>query len=95
MNVFPSAIRDVVVTGFKEALTGYIQVVKDSAAQVRFDKPIPVDIEMLPSVQDKVKLKRDIENKVRETLVVKIDANLVPPETIQRTAYKTPLVRVK
>jgi len=95
MNVFPSAIRDVVVTGFKEALTGYIQVVKDSAAQVRFDKPIPVDIEIFPSVQDKARLKRDIENKVRETLVVKIDANLVPPETIQRTAYKTPLVRVK
>jgi hypothetical protein len=32
---------------------------------------------------------------VRENLVVKIDANLVPPETIRRTAYKTPLVRVK
>jgi len=95
MNVFPSAIRDVVVTGFKDSLTGYIQVVKDSASQVRFDNPIPVDIEVLPSVQDKARLKRDIENKVREILVVKIEANLVPPETIQRTVYKTPLVRVK
>jgi phenylacetate-coenzyme A ligase PaaK-like adenylate-forming protein len=95
MNVFPSAIRDVVVTGFKDSLTGYIQVVKDSASQVRFDNPIPVDIEVLPSVQDKARLKRDIENKIREILVVKIEANLVPPETIQRTVYKTPLVRVK
>jgi phenylacetate-CoA ligase/benzoylacetate-CoA ligase len=95
MNVFPSAIRDVVVKGFEEFLTGYIQVVKDTAMQVRFDDPIPVDIEVLPSVQDKAKLKRDIENKVRELLVVKIEANLVPPETIERTAYKTPLVRVK
>jgi phenylacetate-CoA ligase/benzoylacetate-CoA ligase len=95
MNVFPSAIRDVVVKGFEEFLTGYIQVVKDTAMQVRFDDAIPVDIEVLPSVQDKAKLKRDIENKVRELLVVKIEANLVPPETIERTAYKTPLVRVK
>ncbi|WP_051184388.1 phenylacetate--CoA ligase family protein [Desulfatiglans anilini] len=95
MNVFPSAIRDVVVTSFKDALTGYLQVVKDSAAQVRFDKPIPVDIEVLPSVEDKVRLKKDIENKVREILVVKIEANLVPPETIPRTVYKTPLVRVR
>jgi phenylacetate-CoA ligase/benzoylacetate-CoA ligase len=95
MNVFPSAIRDVVVKGFEEFLTGYIQVVKDTATQVRFDDPIPVDIEVLLSVRDKAKLKRDIEGKVRELLVVKIDANLVPPETIKRTAYKTPLVRVK
>ncbi|VBB47589.1 Coenzyme F390 synthetase [uncultured Desulfatiglans sp.] len=95
MNVFPSAIRDVVVTSFKDVLTGYLQVVKDSAAQVRFDKPIPVDIEVLPSVEDKARLKKDIENKVREILVVKIEANLVPPETIQRTVYKTPLVRVR
>ena len=95
MNVFPSAIRDVVVTGFGEHLTGYIQVVKDTATQVRFDDAIPVDIEVLPSVQDMKKLKRDIENKVRELLVVRIEANLVPPETIERTPYKTPLVRVK
>jgi phenylacetate-coenzyme A ligase PaaK-like adenylate-forming protein len=95
MNVFPSAIRDVIVKGFEESLTGYIQVVKDTAAQVRFDSAIPVDIEVLPSIQDKTKLKRDIENKVRELLVVKIEANLVPPETIERTAYKTPLVRVR
>jgi len=95
MNVFPSAIRDVVVKGFEEFLTGYIQVVKDTATQVRFDDPIPVDIEVLLSVQDKAKVKRDIEGKVRELLVVKIEANLVPPETIKRTAYKTPLVRVK
>ena len=95
MNVFPSAIRDVVVKGFEEFLTGYIQVVKDTATQVRFDDPIPVDIEVLPSVQDKAKLKRDIESKVRELLVVKIEANLVPPETIERTAYKTPLMRVR
>ena len=95
MNVFPSAIRDVIVNGFEHFLTGYIQVVKDTENQVRFDNPIPVDIEALPSVQDKAKLKHDIETRVRDILVVKINANLVPPETIKRTAYKTPLVRIR
>lgn len=95
MNVFPSAIRDVIVKGFENFLTGTIQVVKDTPLQVRFDNPIPVDIEILPSVTDQAGLKRAIEAKVRELLVVKIEANLVPPESIERTVYKTPLVRVK
>lgn len=95
MNVFPSAIRDVIVKSFEKELTGYVQVVKESKNQVRFDYPIPVDIEVLPTVKDLDRLKREIENKVRELLTVRIEANLVPPETIERTAYKTPLVRVK
>jgi len=95
MNVFPSAIRDVIVKSFGKKVTGYIQVVKESEKQVRFDSPIPVDIEVIPSVKDLEQLKRDIENKVRELLRVRIRANLVPPETIERTVYKTPLVRVK
>ncbi|MCX5803804.1 MAG: phenylacetate--CoA ligase family protein [Proteobacteria bacterium] len=95
MNVFPSAIRDVVVKHFELQLTGYIQVVKDFAGQVRFDSPIPVDIEVESSEHDPKKLKWDIEDKVRELLTVRIEANLVPSGTIERTAYKTPLVRVK
>lgn len=95
MNVFPSAIRDVVVRWFENDVTGYLQVVKDEVDQVRFDSAIPVDIEVEPGVKDRMKLKREIENKVREMLVVKIDANLVPPETIERTPYKTPLTRVR
>jgi phenylacetate-coenzyme A ligase PaaK-like adenylate-forming protein len=95
MNVFPSAIRDVILKHFESSLTGYIQVVKDYAGQVRFDSPIPVDIELGPSPQDTLNLKRDIENTIRDLLTVKIEANLVPQGTIERTVYKTPLVRVK
>ncbi len=95
MNVFPSAIRDVIVKNYEPYITGYIQIVKENDKQVRFSNPIPVDIEVLPIVKDKAKLKKDIENKVRELLIVKIEANLVPPESIERTAYKTPLIRVK
>jgi phenylacetate-CoA ligase/benzoylacetate-CoA ligase len=94
MNVFPSAIRDVVQKHFEPYVTGYIQVVKDYGLQVRFDDPIPVDIEAKETV-DTQKLKREIENKVRDLLTIRIDANIVKPGAIARTSYKTPLIRVR
>ncbi len=95
MNVFPSAIRDVVLNHFESQVTGYLQVVKDHAAQTRFDSPIPVDIEIKPAVTNPAKLKKEIEDKIRDVLTVRVAANLAPPETIERTVYKTPLVRVQ
>jgi phenylacetate-coenzyme A ligase PaaK-like adenylate-forming protein len=95
MNVFPAAIRDVIMTHFGSVATGYIQVVKDSAGQVKFDNPIPVDIEVKPAGQDLQKLKHEIEDKIRDLLTVRIEANLVPPESIERTPYKTALTRVR
>jgi phenylacetate-coenzyme A ligase PaaK-like adenylate-forming protein len=95
MNVFPSAIRDVILNHFEPHVTGYVQVVKDYAAQTRFDSPIPVDVEVKSSDADPAKLKRAIENKIRDVLTVRAAVSLVPPETIERTVYKTPLVRVK
>ncbi len=95
MNVFPSAIRDVIVRHFGPFTTGFIQVVKDNAEQVRFDDPIPVDVEASESSVDAQELKRDIENKVRELLMIRIDATLVKPGAIGSTVYKTPLVRVR
>lgn len=95
MNVFPSAIRDVILKHFEPFTTGYVQVVKEVAHQVRFDDPIPVDVEIKVSDIDPQKLKREIENKVRELLTIRINATLVAPGSIERTVYKTPLVRVR
>ena len=95
MNVFPAAIRDVVMTHFGSESTGYIQIVKDSPGQVKFENSIPVDVEVKPGVEDHQRLKREIEDKVRNLLTVKIDANLVHPESIERTPYKTQLTRVR
>ncbi|MFH0957380.1 MAG: phenylacetate--CoA ligase family protein [Pseudomonadota bacterium] len=96
MNVFPSAIRDIIVRNFESFTTGYVQVVKDKAEQVRFDDPIPVDVEADRSSVDAQKLKRDIENKVRELLTIRINVTLVEPGAIGKTVvYKTPLVRVR
>ena len=94
MNVYPSAIRDVVLKHFEKYLTGQLQVVKDHPEQVRFDNAIPVDIEILPE-HEQANLKQQIEKVVRDTLNIRIDANLVPPNTIQRTQYKSPLIRVR
>ncbi|MGB9885992.1 MAG: phenylacetate--CoA ligase family protein [Moorellales bacterium] len=95
MNVFPSAIRDVILTHFADAVTGYIQIVKDYPGQVRFDNPIPVDVEVKSLAQDLAALKRSVEDKVRDLLNVRIEATLVAPNTLPRTQYKTALVRVK
>lgn len=95
MNVYPSAIRDVVLKHFEKYLTGQMQVVKDHPEQVRFDTAIPMDIECLSPEQEQAKLKQQIEKIVRDILNIRINANLVPPNTIQRTQYKSPLIRVK
>lgn len=95
MNVFPSAIRDVIMTYFGSVSTGYIQIVKDSPAQVRFDNPIPVDVEVKHGIEDLQKLKSDIEDKIRDLLTVRIEVKLVPAESIERTPYKTALIRVR
>lgn len=95
MNVFPSAIRDVILSHFGTRLTGYLQIVKDHPQQVRFDTPIPVEVEVKSPGQDLTGLEAEIEAKVREFLNVRVKVYLVVPNTIERTVYKTPLVRVR
>lgn len=95
MNVFPSAIRDVIQKYFQSSTNGYMQVVKEYFSQVRFDDPIPVDVEVISLEQDLPRLKREIEGRVRDLLNVRVEVNLVAPDTLKRSQYKTPLVRVR
>ncbi|MCR4419201.1 MAG: phenylacetate--CoA ligase family protein [Clostridia bacterium] len=95
MNVFPSAIRDVLLTYFGESLTGYLQIVKDYPEQVRFDTPIPVDVEVKSLELDLAGLKRNMEQRVRDSLNVRIEVNPVAPGSLERSEYKTRLVRVR
>ena len=50
MNVFPSAIRDVVMRGFQDAVEPYLRIWKDRPDQVRYDAPTPVDVEASPGL---------------------------------------------
>lgn len=46
MNVYPSAIHEVVLEAASTALSGTMRIRKDSIAQVRFDTDIPLEVEL-------------------------------------------------
>jgi phenylacetate-CoA ligase/benzoylacetate-CoA ligase len=97
MNVFPSAIRDVVLERFASVVEPYVRIWKDHARQVRFDDPIPVDVEASRELdaQRYDDIARGIEHELRSRLQIRTAVTLVEPETLPRTAYKTPLVHVR
>ena len=97
MNVFPSAIRDVILSRFAKYVEPYMRIWKDYAGQVRFDDPIPVEIEHQAGVDSALltTVGREIEAEVRLRLQVRIAACLVRPGTIPRSAYKSALVQVR
>jgi phenylacetate-coenzyme A ligase PaaK-like adenylate-forming protein len=97
MNVYPSAIRDVVLSRFSDAVAPYMRIWKERKEQVRFDSPIPLEIERrlelpasrLPSISGA------IEVEMRRRLQIRVEVTIVEPRTIPRTAYKTALVQVR
>jgi phenylacetate-CoA ligase/benzoylacetate-CoA ligase len=97
MNVFPSAIRDVVMQRFPGAVEPYLRIWKDRADQVRYDTPIPVDVEASPGLaggryED---VAHAIDRELRARLQIRADVTILAPETLPRTAYKTPLLHVR
>jgi len=97
MNVFPSAIRDVVVRGFPGAVEPYLRIWKDHADQVRYDTPIPVDVEAAPGLAAGryQEMARAVERELRARLQIRADVTLLDPGTLPRTTYKTPLLHVR
>jgi phenylacetate-coenzyme A ligase PaaK-like adenylate-forming protein len=97
MNVFPSAVRDVVLQRFPGAVEPYLRIWKDHADQVRYDTPIPVDVEAAPGlpVDRYPKVARAIERELRVRLQIRADVTILDPETLPRTTYKTPLLHVR
>jgi phenylacetate-CoA ligase/benzoylacetate-CoA ligase len=97
MNVFPSAIRDVVMRRFHGTVEPYLRIWKDQADQVRYDVPIPVDVEashgLVAERYDAVA--RAIEGELRGQLQIRAAVTVLAPETLPRTAYKTPLLHVR
>jgi len=97
MNVFPSAIRDVVVRRFPDAVEPYLRIWKDRADQVRYDAPIPVDVEASPRLATGryEEVARAVERELRARLQIRADVTLLDPGTLPRTTYKTPLLHVR
>jgi phenylacetate-coenzyme A ligase PaaK-like adenylate-forming protein len=97
MNVFPSAIRDVVLREFGRSLTGAMRIRKSHPGQVRFDEAIPLEVEVGDGLEPAVvtDLRTGIAEAVRRQLRVRVDVEPVATGTIPVGAYKNPLTYVR
>ena len=89
VNVFPSAIREVVNT-FAPAVTGVIAI-RPSRKGFRQDPPLHVVVEMA-GAGDAGALADRIKGAIRATLLVTTEIATVPPGTLPRSEYKSKLV---
>jgi phenylacetate-CoA ligase/benzoylacetate-CoA ligase len=97
MNVFPTAIRDLVVQGLAGRCEPAVRIWREAASQVRFEDPIAVDIEAAPSLPPAqyVTVAREAEALVRAQLQVRIVATVLPPGTLPRGVYKNALLATR
>jgi phenylacetate-CoA ligase len=90
VNVFPSAVREV-VSAFEPAVSGNI-LVEPRDQGVKQDPPLPVTVELARGAAADPDLAAAIGSRLREVLVVRMDVELVPFGSLQRSEYKSRLV---
>ncbi len=90
VNVFPSAIREV-VQGFAPTVSGHI-LVRPTASGVKQEPPLPVTVELGQEAPAEDALAEAIRDRLREVLVVQTSVELVPWGTLRRSEYKSMLV---
>lgn len=97
MNVFPTALRDVVAARFTGEVEPLLRVWKERKDQVRFDDPIAIDVEAVPALPQKqwAGLAEAIEAEVRSQLQVRVRITVLPPGALPRSVYKNSLLAVR
>lgn len=97
MNVFPTALRDLVVSRFAGQVEPVARIWKEKKEQVRFDDPIAMDVEAALglSVDQYAAIRLAIEAEIRSQLQVRVRVNVLPPGSIPRSAYKNSLLSVR
>jgi phenylacetate-CoA ligase len=90
VNVFPSAIRDV-VGAFGPAVSGHV-LVKPQEPGVKQEPPLPVVVELSPGTRVDESLANAIRARLRDVLVVQTQVELVPSGSLRRSDYKSKLV---
>jgi phenylacetate-CoA ligase/benzoylacetate-CoA ligase len=97
MNVFPSAIRDLVVGRFATRIEPVLRIVKQRHDQVRFDDAIPLEVEAAQALEppQAEALARQIEAEVRSQLQVRVAVTVLAPRALPRGTYKNALVAVR
>jgi phenylacetate-CoA ligase len=91
VNVFPSAVRDV-VSSFHPRTTGEIQIVLDEPGP-KVAPPLKVIAEHGTSLSGLADLKSEIEKKIKATLSIPSSVELVSPGTLPRYEMKGQLVK--
>ncbi|HKN92773.1 MAG TPA: AMP-binding protein [Thermoleophilaceae bacterium] len=90
VNVFPSAIREV-VSSFVPEVSGHIRV-RPRAAGVKQEPPLPVSVELARGSERNSHLAESIRERLRNVLVVQTEVELVPWGSLGRSEYKSKLV---
>jgi phenylacetate-CoA ligase len=91
VNVFPSAIREV-VSSFVPRVSGNI-LVTPGAPGAKQDPPLPVAVELAAGCEADAPLAAEIGERVRSALVVQARIELVPWGSLERSEYKSKLVQ--
>lgn len=90
VNVFPSAVRDVVSKTGKD-VSGTISIQPKEKA-VKQAPPLPVIVEMARGAAPDKELSNRISQRLRDELLVTTQITLVPFGTLPRTDYKSKLI---
>lgn len=97
MNVFPTSIRDLISERFAGQVEPLLRIWKERKDQVRFDDPIPVDVEIAPGLERSMytSLAEEIEQVVRAQLQVRVAVTLLDSGSLPRSTYKNSLLMVR
>ena len=98
MNVFPTAIRDLVVDPLRRPDRADAAPVEDAAAtRCGSTTPIEVDVEASAALDDAARtaLAREIEDAVRSQLQVRIAVTVLERGGLPRGVYKNAIVAVR
>jgi phenylacetate-CoA ligase len=90
VNVFPSAIREV-VSAFAPEVSGHI-LIRPQAPGVKQEPPLPVSVELGRGAAGDAGLADEIRERLRAVLVVQTRVELVPWGSLGRSEYKSKLV---
>jgi phenylacetate-CoA ligase len=90
VNVFPSAVREV-VSGIAPEASGQIRL-HPQAPGPRQDPPLPITVELARGATAAPGLADAIRERLREALLVQTRVELVPAGSLERSEYKSKLV---
>ena len=90
VNVFPSAVRDV-VAAFAPDVSGHV-LVRPRASGVKQEPSLPVRVELARGRAADAALAEAIRERLRSVLVIQTEIELVPWGTVERSEYKATLL---